>query len=102
MSDRGKAAMDRIRQLVVEMESQTRSSLDRRQAEWQDAITLSSRMTWGGSALLIFLIAIAGVVMSRDHRARETETCRAGQAGLSLRIQGEQRLEQLGGTCSAF
>jgi hypothetical protein len=36
--------------------------------------------------------------MSRDFKSRETETwLRSGQAGLSTEMQGEQRLEVLGG-----
>ena len=37
-TDRGKAAMDRIRALVAEMESEERSLLASRQDEWQDAV----------------------------------------------------------------
>jgi len=43
------------------------------------------------------LLAAGAVLMSRDYRSRETEVwVRLGQAGLSARIQGEQRLEVLG------
>jgi len=102
-SDRGKGSMDRIRTLIGEMETSARASLDERQRDWEEALSLSTRMTWGGSALLIVLIVIAGVMMSRDHQARETEVwLRAGLAGLSLRVQGEQRLDQLGENALGF
>jgi len=102
-SDRGKAAMDRIRELLGEMESEERALLAIRQQEWQDAVILSSRVTSGGSVLLIALIVVAGVVMSRDHRTRSTQAwLRTGQMGLSRRIEGEQRLEQLGDNVLGF
>ncbi len=102
-SDRGKAAMDRIRALVAEMETVERAVLGARQDEWQQAVDLSSRVTWGGSVLLLVLISGAAVATSRQYRARETEMwVRAGQADLSERIQGEQRLDVLGEKVLAF
>ena len=95
--DRGKASMDNIRDLVAEMIREEQTQLAKRQDEWQDAITLSSRIQGSGSAVLLFLIAVAAVLASRDYRAREQEMwLRAGQAALSGRIQGEHRLETLG------
>ncbi len=102
-SDRGKASMDRIRELIAEMESEEQSLLASRHDEWQEAVVLSSRITSGGSALLIALIVVAGFVMSRDYRTRSTQAwLRTGQMGLSQRIQGEQRLEQLGDNVLGF
>ncbi len=95
-SDRGKAAMDRIRELITEMVREENRQLAERQVEWQDAITLSSQIQGGGSALLLVLIVIGAVMASRDYRARELQVwLRAGQAGLGARVQGEHRLDVL-------
>ena len=96
-TDRGKVAMDRFRALIAEAESEERRLLADYQTQWQAAVTLSSFVTSGGSILLLVLLAAGAVLMSRDYRSRETEVwVRSGQAGLSARIQGEQRLEVLG------
>jgi len=102
-TDRGKLAMDRLRTLVDRMETHERDLLSDRQVEWRTAVSLSNTITWGGSALLLVLIAIAAVMTSRDYRARELQVwMRAGQIGLSERLQGEQRLDVLGANALAF
>ncbi|MFL9876967.1 response regulator [Herbaspirillum rhizosphaerae] len=102
-TDRGKLAMDRLRTLVDRMENHERDLLSDRQVEWRTAVNLSNTITWGGSALLLVLIAIAAVMTSRDYRARELQVwMRAGQIGLSERLQGEQRLDVLGANALAF
>ncbi|KAF1041865.1 MAG: Autoinducer 2 sensor kinase/phosphatase LuxQ [Herbaspirillum frisingense] len=102
-SDRGKMAMDRVRVVVRDMENQERDLLATRQADWQDAVAFSTAVTWGGSALLLVLIVAAGVMTSRDYRSREKQAwIRAGQMGLSERLQGEQRLDVLGNNTLAF
>ncbi|HEX4024187.1 MAG TPA: response regulator [Steroidobacteraceae bacterium] len=99
----GKATMDRIRALIVEMENIESASLATREQAWQDASRSSSEITTGGSALLLLLIAAAAVMTSRDYRARETQTwLRMGQMGLSARLQGEQRLDRLGANALEF
>ena len=96
-SDRGKAAMDRIRALVSEMAGDEQTSLAARQQEWQEAVQTSSRVTWGGSIVLIVLITAAGVVMSRDYQSQEVQLwMRTGQMRFAERIQGDQRLDTLG------
>ena len=96
-SDEGQAAMERIRAAIAAMQSEERREQGVRQAEWQEAVAVSNRVTWGGSALLVLLIAMAAFLLSRDHRARETQIwLRSGQTELSTRLQGEQRLETLG------
>jgi signal transduction histidine kinase/CheY-like chemotaxis protein/CHASE3 domain sensor protein len=96
-SDRGKIAMDRFRALIAETENEERRLLASYQEQWQAAVTLSSLVSSGGSILLLVLLAAGAVLMSRDYRSRETEAwVRAGQAGLSARIQGEHRLDILG------
>jgi CheY-like chemotaxis protein len=96
-SDRGKNAMDQVRSILGEMKATEDGLLAARQQEWQDAVTLSSRVTWGGSILLLLLIAGAVVLMSRDFQTLQTQNwLRTGHMGLAERLQGEQRLEQLG------
>jgi CheY-like chemotaxis protein/CHASE3 domain sensor protein len=102
-SDQGRVLMDRIQTLIQEMEGEEQSLLAARQAEWQGAVHLSTTVTWGGSALLVILIALAGMVMSRDYQAREAQIwLRGGQMGLTTRLQGEQRLERLGENVLGF
>ncbi|MBS0445047.1 MAG: response regulator [Proteobacteria bacterium] len=96
-TDRGKALMDQIRAVVGEMEREERGLLARRDAEWRDATATSTRITWGGSAVLVFLIAAGAVMASRDHRARQSQVwLRTGQAGFGERLQGDLRTELLG------
>ena len=93
-SDRGKNAMDQVRSIIGEMKATEDGLLAARQQEWQDAVTLSSRVTWGGSILLLLLIAGAAVLMSRDfRRARPRPGCAPDRWALAERLQGEQRLE---------
>ncbi|MDB5847541.1 MAG: histidine kinase, partial [Rhodoferax sp.] len=102
-SDRGRLTMDRIRDVVGEMIRSEQQQLAVRQDEWQNAVSLSARVQGGGAALLLLLITIAAVLSSRDYRAREAQMwLRAGQAGLSLQVQGEQRLETLGTNVLAY
>jgi CheY-like chemotaxis protein/CHASE3 domain sensor protein len=96
-SDRGKMFMDRVRVLTRDMEEQERDLLASRQSDWRGAVAFSSAVAWGGSGLLLVLIAAAAVTTSRDYRAREKQAwIRAGQMGLAERLQGEQRLSTLG------
>ncbi len=95
-TDRGKELMDRVRATVAEMESEERNSLASRQAQWEEAVTFSFYITFGGAALLLLLIAAAAVMASHDYRARQAQAwLRTGQMALSGRIQGENRLDKL-------
>ncbi|MET0499712.1 MAG: response regulator [Steroidobacteraceae bacterium] len=102
-TDRGKESMDRIRTLIGEMQDEERGLLIDRQLDSQNAARISLIVTWGGSALLLFLIVASAVMTSRDFRARETQVwLRTGQMGLSLQLQGDQRLDQLGEKVLAY
>jgi signal transduction histidine kinase/DNA-binding response OmpR family regulator/CHASE3 domain sensor protein len=102
-TDRGRTAMVRLRALIDQMEDRERERLAAHQQAWQDAVSFSSFVAWGGSALLLFCIIAASIIMSRDHRARERQGwLQLGQVGLSGRMQGEQRLEQLGDNILEF
>lgn len=96
-SDRSKATMDRARQLIGEMRGAENTLLDTRNASWERAVRASQFLNSISTMTLIVLIGVAAVVMSRDFRARENQLwLRAGQSGLAVRLQGEQRIEVLG------
>jgi CheY-like chemotaxis protein len=102
-TDRGKDLMDRIRALTEQMIADEQGLLATRQAQSQEASSLAFRVAWISSGTLLFLIAVAAVLSSRDYRARETQIwLRAGQVGLASKIQGEQRLDKLGEAVLSF
>jgi signal transduction histidine kinase/CheY-like chemotaxis protein/CHASE3 domain sensor protein len=102
-TDRGKIYMDRIRATVSEMAAAERQLIAQRAQESRKAATVSLAVTVGGSGLLLFLIAAAAVVASRDFRARQAEAwIRSGQMGLSEQMQGDQSLEKLGNNMLGF
>jgi len=96
-SGRGKVMMDRLSALIGEMQDAERATLDARTQEWERAAAFSTFVTWAGSALLLFLIVAAAVISSRDFREMQMQAwLRAGQNELSVRLQGEQEVGQLG------
>jgi CheY-like chemotaxis protein/CHASE3 domain sensor protein len=102
-TDRGKIYMDRIRDAASDMEGVERRFIEQRGQESQHAATISLAVTWGGSGLLLFLIAGAAVVASRDFRARQALAwIRSGQMGLSEHMQGDQTLDKLGNSLLEF
>jgi signal transduction histidine kinase/DNA-binding response OmpR family regulator/CHASE3 domain sensor protein len=102
-SDRGKNAMVNLRRALSDLQDNERRALDVRQAEWREAVEFSSWVSWGSSGLLLFCIAAAAVVMSRDFRARERQSwVQSSRVLFTERIQGEQRLDQLGESILEF
>ena len=102
-TDRGKIYMDRIRAAVNEMDSAERQLLAQHAEESRSAATVSLAVTLGGSGILLFLIAGAALVASRDFRARQAQAwIRSGQMGLSEQMQGDQSLEKLGANLLGF
>ncbi len=102
-TDRGKVLMDGIRSVVTTLEATERASLATRQEEWQRAETISSSVTFGGSAVLLVLIAAAAVLTSHDYRSRQVQAwLRSGQMAFSQRIQSEQRVERLADRVLSF
>ncbi|MEA3152342.1 MAG: hypothetical protein QOD56_3281 [Gammaproteobacteria bacterium] len=103
LTDRGKNTMDAIRSVVDDMLGAARMLISAQTVEWQNAATVSFGVTWGGAAVLLFLIAGAAVMASRDFRARQLESwLRAGQIGLSELMQGDQPLDKLGANVLGF
>jgi CheY-like chemotaxis protein/signal transduction histidine kinase len=102
-TDRGKIYMDRIRAAANEMENAERQALAQRADESRYAATISLAVTLGGSGILLFLIAGAAVVASRDFRTRQAQAwIRFGQMGLSEQMQGDQPLDKLGSNLLGF
>src|SRR5579859_1603379 len=97
LTDRGKSAMDRIRQASDEMQNQERELITARASEWRKAATFAFAVTSGGSLILLILIAVVAGIASREFSQREQETwLRAGQLGLSGLMQGDLPLDRLG------
>jgi CheY-like chemotaxis protein/signal transduction histidine kinase/CHASE3 domain sensor protein len=102
-TDRGKIYMDRIRAAASEMEAAERQLLAQHAQESRNAATVSLAVTLGGSGILLFLIAGAAVVASRDFRTRQAQAwIRSGQMGLSEQMQGDQSLDKLGTNLLGF
>jgi CheY-like chemotaxis protein/signal transduction histidine kinase/CHASE3 domain sensor protein len=97
LTDRGKSAMDRIRLVVDEMQNQERQLIAQRAQEWRKAASFSFAVTSGGSVVLLFLIAVAATIASREFSARQRESwLRTGQLNLSGLMQGDLPLDRLG------
>jgi CheY-like chemotaxis protein/signal transduction histidine kinase/CHASE3 domain sensor protein len=102
-TDRGKILMDRIRATVNDMIAAERQWIARHGQESETAATISLAVSWGGSGVLLFLIAGAAIVAARDFRARQAQAwIRSGQMGLSAQMQGDQPLDKLGNNLLGF
>ena len=96
-SDRGKVAMDRLREVVDDMLADERALLAGRTDEWQAAVQWSRYVMLGGLALVVGLIALIGVLASRDFRAVEAEAwSRRIELALTAELQGDHRLDSIG------
>ena len=103
LTDRGKTYMDGIRDVVDEMTAAERQLVSVRTAQWQSAATVSSAVTWGGSAVLLLLIAVSAALASREFRGRQLGSwLRTGHMGLSELMQGDQPLDKLGNNVLGF
>jgi CheY-like chemotaxis protein/signal transduction histidine kinase/CHASE3 domain sensor protein len=102
-TQRGKIYMDRIRAAIEEMEVAEREVITQRDAEAKNVATLSLAVTLGGAGVLLFLIAGAALVASRDFQSRQAQAwIRLGQMRLSEQMQGDQPLERLGNNLLGF
>lgn len=102
-TDRGRATMDQLRVSIGEMQETERLLLAERDRQWEEAVQFSSFVSWGSAGLLLFCIVAAGVIMSRDFRARELRAwLQASQVRLATSLQGDQPLDQLGQAVLAF
>jgi CheY-like chemotaxis protein/signal transduction histidine kinase len=103
LTDRGRLTMDRIRDLVDQFLDQERVTLAQRVETSRQAGELTLVITAGGAAILFVLIIAAAFLASRDFLTQQTEAwLQSGLAGLSERMQGDQRLEALGENVLGF
>jgi CheY-like chemotaxis protein/CHASE3 domain sensor protein len=102
-TDRGERAMDEIRVAVRAMKDAERALLDVRYRELDAATSLVADVTWGGSALLLFLIVAAAAMSSRDFLEQRIQGwLRSGQSELGTSMQGVEATESLGDRVAAF
>ena len=103
LTDRGKLTMERIRDIVSQFLDEERTRLTSHIQTSRQASQLNLAITVGGAALLFVLIMTAGFLASRDFLVQQTQAwLQTGQAGLSERMQGEQRLDILGDNILGF
>ena len=91
---RGMLLMDRLRAVIEEMNAVEARLLDERMEAWQDSVTESTYVTFGGSAALLFALMSIAWFASRDFRTREAEAwLRRVQLALNTQVQGDLRVE---------
>ena len=99
----GKEEMDRIRNLVSELQDTESRELAQRLEMARQETVFALYFNIGSCMLLLVLIGSAAVTTSREFRSREMQAwIRAGQAGFSQWIQGEWRPEQLADKAIGF
>lgn len=96
-SGAGKDLMDRMRNAIEDLRTQQNVLLDSRRQDWVDAASNSNLYSAVGSAVLLVLICMSAALTGRDLRAKATQAwVTAGVSGLSQRLQGDHRLEEIG------
>jgi signal transduction histidine kinase/CheY-like chemotaxis protein/CHASE3 domain sensor protein len=97
MSDRGKNYADKIREIVTTMLGNEHKLLAARTVEWEETVSSSTYVVFGGVALLFGMFGLIAVLSSRDYRAVAAESwTRRVQVKLTERMQGDVRAESLG------
>ena len=96
-TDAGKEAMDRLRDQVADLYTRLMRDVEERREAWADAATLSAYYSWGGSLVLLVLILASAGMTIREHRTKSRKQwVQAGLSGLSLKLQGDHRLDEIG------
>ncbi|MEP7260006.1 MAG: response regulator [Usitatibacter sp.] len=96
-TERGRFLMIRFRAIAADLDRDERTRFGATRAEWEGVARSQAYVTLGGGALLLSLIIAAGVMSSRDYRARVRSTwIRTGEGLLASRVQGDKRPEALG------
>ena len=96
-TDTGRAIMDRIRESAELLASQQAQQLQTRRQQWVEAAADSNIYSGLGSLLLLTLICMSAVMTAREYRAKARQSwVAAGLTGLSQRLQGGHRLEDIG------
>jgi len=102
-SDRGKNAMNRVRELIASLQSSEQERVDTLTRRAQSATRGSLSVLLIGLGVLLFLILAAGYSALREVRQRAVEGwMQSGQAELATTLQGEQRLGTLGDNVLRF
>jgi signal transduction histidine kinase/CheY-like chemotaxis protein/CHASE3 domain sensor protein len=96
-SDRGKAAMDHIRDTIAAMLATEQSLLLQRTDAWEASVQWSSYVMFGGVGVLLGMILLIGILASRDFRSVEAEAwTRRVHLALTAQLQSDLRLESIG------
>eukprot|EP01037_Dinobryon_pediforme_P008491 gene8491-8581_t len=96
-SDAGRVLMDRIRDLASDLSTLLNQQLESDRKQWVEAASMSTYYSWGGSFVLLVLICLSAAANAREYRLKAQQSwVAAGLNGLSQRIQGDHRLEDLG------
>jgi signal transduction histidine kinase/DNA-binding response OmpR family regulator/CHASE3 domain sensor protein len=102
-TNRGKAAMESLREAIGKLLAAERRAIEQRELQWHDAVRFSSVVAWGGAGLLLFCIAAAAVIMSREFRARERAAwLQSSRARVTELLAGDLRLDELGDNVLGF
>ena len=96
-TDVGRRNMNAIRVLVHDMLLAEREEWESRRKTWTEASSFSTAATWVGAAVLLVLILVSAVMNARDYRLKMQQSwIKSGLMGLSARLQGDMRLDDLG------
>lgn len=96
-TDSGKDAMDRLRDLVADLYTRQLSQVEEEREAWAAASATSTLYSWGGSLLLLVLILASAGMTIREYRAKARQAwVTTGLSGLSLRLRGDHRLDEIG------
>jgi len=102
-TDRGKAAMDAIRQQTADMKQEENALLAKRVAASEQSFQAAVRSGIGSGVLGVILAGIIAYMVERTTRARERDDwLKTGQAQLSAKLVGEQRMGELGQNALTF
>ena len=96
-SGAGQELMERIREVTETLRTQQNLQLETRRQLWVNAASNSNMYSGAGSLVLLILICISASITAREYRAKSIQSwISAGLTGLSQRIQGGHRLEDIG------
>ena len=94
--DRGRAVMERIRDMIEAMLATEQALLVEQNDAWEFHVRWSSYVMLGGIGVLCCMIALIGVLASRDFRAVTAEGwARRVHLALSAELQDDLRLESI-------
>lgn len=103
ISDRGKGAMDNIRNQIAMMQQEERTLRAKRFNEMKEAYWVAVISGIGSGLLGVVLSFIVSYLIKRGAKTRlRQEWLQSGQVGLSTAMFGDQRMEQLGDNVLKF